>query len=264
LTTVAQPGELAALADDLWAAETTGRPIAPLTAVRPGMTVAEAYAIQELNTERKLGDGRVLRGRKIGLTSRAMQELLGVSEPDFGALLDDMFVEDGDAIPPDTLIQPKAEAEVAFVLGEDLAGPGVTTTQALRAIEAAVASIEVVDSRIAGWQISLADTIADNASSGCVVLGGRLVPVEELDLRLVGMGIWRNGELADTGAGAAALGHPARCVAWLANALGALGSGLRAGDVVMSGALHRAFDVTPGDTVRAEFDRLGSVSVRFA
>jgi 2-keto-4-pentenoate hydratase len=255
---------LAALADDLWAAEHTGRPIEPLTDTRPELTVAQAYAIQELNTERKLGEGRVLRGRKIGLTSRAMQTLLGVGEPDFGALLDDMLVEDGDAIPADTLIQPKAEAEVAFVLGEDLVGPGVTTTQALRAIDAAVASIEVVDSRIADWRISLADTIADNASSGRVVLGGRLVPVGELDLRLIGMAIWHNGELAETGAGAAALGNPARCVAWLANALGAVGSGLRAGDVVMSGALHRAFDVAPGDSVRAEFDRLGSVSVRFA
>jgi 2-keto-4-pentenoate hydratase len=264
LTAVAAPAELAALADDLWAAERTGRPIEPLTASRPELTVADAYAIQELNTERKLGDGRMLRGRKIGLTSRAMQTLLGVDEPDFGALLDDMFIEDGDAIPAGKLIQPKAEAEIAFVLGRDLAGPGVTPTDALRAIEAAVASIEVVDSRIAEWRISLADTVADNASSGRVVLGTRLVPVGRLDLQLLGMAIWHNGELADTGAGAAALGNPARCVAWLANTLGSLGAGLRAGDVVMSGALHRAFDMAPGDTVRAEFDRLGSVSVRFA
>ncbi len=203
-------------------------------------------------------------GRKIGLTSHAMQTLLGVDQPDFGALLDDMFVEDGDAIPAETLIQPKAEAEIAFVLGEELAGPGVTTVQALRAIERAAAAIEVVDSRIADWRITIADTIADNASSGRVVLGARLVPVDQLDLRLIGMGIWHNGELADSGAGVAALGNPARCVAWLANTLGALGSRLRAGDVVMSGALHRAFDVVPGDTVRAEFGRLGSVSVRFA
>jgi 2-oxopent-4-enoate hydratase len=261
---VAAPEDLAALADALWEAESSRRPIEPLTAARPELTVSESYAIQELNTERKLGEGRVLRGRKIGLTSRAMQTLLGVDEPDFGALLDDMFVEDGDAIPAGTLIQPKAEAEVAFVLDEDLAGPGVTTVDALRAIESAVASIEVVDSRIADWRISLADTVADNASSARVVLGGRLVPVNDLDLRLLGMAIWHNGELADTGAGAAALGNPARCVAWLANTLGGLGSGLRAGDVVMSGALHRAFDVASGDTVRAEFDGLGPVSVRFA
>jgi 2-oxopent-4-enoate hydratase len=264
LTPVAAANVLGALADDLWAAEHTRQPIEPLTATRPELTVDEAYAIQELNTERKLGEGRILRGRKIGLTSHAMQTLLGVDEPDFGALLDDMFVEDGDAIPAGTLIQPKAEAEVAFVLGADLAGPGVTTTHALRAIDAAMASIEIVDSRIADWRIGLADTVADNASSGRVVLGTRLVPPAELDLRLVGMAIWRNGELADTGAGAAALGHPARCVAWLANTLGTLGSGLRAGDVVMSGALHRAFEVGSGDDVRAELAGLGGVSVRFA
>jgi 2-keto-4-pentenoate hydratase len=262
--TVAGPSDLAAYADALWEAERSRSPIEPLTAARPELTVAESYAIQELNTERRLAEGRVLRGRKIGLTSRAMQQLLGVDEPDFGALLDDMFVEDGDAIPAGTLIQPKAEAEIAFVLGEDLAGPGATTTDALRAIESAVASIEVVDSRIADWRITLADTVADNASSGRVVLGGRLVPVAALDLRLLGMAIWRNGELADTGAGAAVLGNPARCVAWLANTLGSLGSGLRTGDVVMSGALHRAFEVASGDEVRAELAGLGSVSVRFA
>jgi 2-keto-4-pentenoate hydratase len=261
--TVAVSETLETHAAALREAELARRPIEPLTDSLPGLTVADAYAIQELNTRRRLDEGRVLLGRKIGLTSRAMQTLLGVHEPDFGALLDDMFVEDGEAIPADTLIQPKAEAEVAFVLGADLAGPGVTTIEALRAVEAAVAAIEVVDSRIADWRITIADTIADNASSGRVVLGTRLVPVDGVDVRLVGMGIWHNGQLADSGAGVAALGHPARCVAWLANALGALGGGLRAGDVVMSGALHRAFDVFAGDAVRVEFDRLGAVEVRF-
>lgn len=253
----------AAHADALRDAELSRRAIEPLTDDEPGLTVADAYAIQELNVARRLAEGRVLRGRKIGLTSHAMQTLLGVDEPDFGALLDDMLVEDGALVPVETLIQPKAEAEIAFVLAHDLAGPGVTAVDALRAIEAAIAAIEVVDSRIVDWRITIADTIADNASSARVVLGNRLVPVHDLDLRLLGMGIWHNGALADSGAGVAALGHPARCVAWLANTLGALGSGLRAGDVVMSGALHRAFDVTKGDTVSAEFDHLGSVSVRF-
>lgn len=261
--TIAASGTLEAHAAALREAELTCRPVDPLTEAVPGMTIADSYTIQELNIRRRLAEGRVLCGRKIGLTSRAMQTLLGVSEPDFGALLDDMFVEDGESVAADTLIQPKAEAEVAFVLRKDLAGPGVTTIEALRAIEGAAAAIEVVDSRIADWRITIADTIADNASSGRVVLGTRLVPVHQLDLRLVGMGIWHNGELADSGAGVAALGNPVRCVAWLANTLGMLGSGLRAGDVVMSGALHRAFDVVAGDTVRAEFDRLGSVSLRF-
>ena len=262
--TIAASETLEAQAAALREAELSRRPIEPPTDALPGLTIAESYAIQELNIRRRLAEGRVLCGRKIGLTSRAMQTLLGVDEPDFGALLDDMFVDDGESVAADTLIQPKAEAEVAFVLGEDLTGPGVTTIQALRAIESAVAAIEVVDSRIADWRITITDTIADNASSGRVVLGERLVPVHRLDLRLIGMGIWHNGELADSGAGVAALGNPVRCVAWLANTLGLLGGGLRAGDVVMSGALHRAFDVVSGDTVRAEFDRLGSVSVRFA
>lgn len=262
--TIAASETLEVQAVALREAEHSRRPIGPLTDALPGLTISDSYAIQELNIARRLREGRILRGRKIGLTSRAMQTLLGVDEPDFGALLDDMFVEDGESVAASTLIQPKAEAEVAFVLGEDLVGPGVTTIEALRAIEGAAAAIEVVDSRIADWRITIADTIADNASSGRVVLGARLVPVQQLDLRLIGMGIWHNGELADSGAGVAALGNPVRCVAWLANTLGLLGSGLRAGDVVMSGALHRAFDVVSGDTVRAEFDRLGSVSVRFA
>lgn len=261
---VATDPALEAHAAALREAELTRRPIEPLTSTVPSLTVAESYAIQELNTRRRLAEGRILRGRKIGLTSRAMQTMLGVDEPDFGALLDDMFVEDGAAIPAGTLIKPKAEGEIAFVLGRDLVGPGVTTVEALRSIEAAVAAIEIIDSRIVDWQLTIADTVADNASSARVVLGPRLVPIRELDLRLIGMGIWHNGDLAESGAGVAALGNPARCVAWLANTLGEFGEGLHAGDVIMSGALHRAFDVGPGDSVRAEFDRLGSVSVRFA
>ncbi|HEU0247370.1 MAG TPA: fumarylacetoacetate hydrolase family protein [Gaiellaceae bacterium] len=261
--TIAASNVLEAHAAALRDAELARSPIQPLTDEDPGLTIADAYAIQDVNIRQRLAEGCILRGRKIGLTSRAMQTLLGVDEPDFGALLDDMFADDGALIPVDALIQPKAEAEIAFVLARDLAGPGVTTIDALRAIEAAIAAIEVVDSRIRDWQITIADTIADNASSGRVVLGTRLVPVHDIDLQLVGMGIWHNGALEDSGAGVAALGHPARCVAWLANTLGAFGSGLSAGDVVMSGALHRAFDVVRGDTVKAEFDRLGSVSVRF-
>ncbi len=164
--TIAAAETLEAYADALREAELMCRPIEPLTDALPGLTISDSYAIQEINIRRRLAEGRVLRGRKIGLTSRAMQTLLGVSEPDFGALLDDMFVEDGESVAAHTLIQPKAEAEVAFVLGEDLAGPGVTTIEALRAIEGAAAAIEVVDSRITDWRITIADTIADNASSG--------------------------------------------------------------------------------------------------
>jgi 2-keto-4-pentenoate hydratase len=204
-----------------------------------------------------------LRGRKVGLTSRPMQQLLGVGEPDFGALLDDMFVEEGDPVTLDQLIQPKVEAEIAFVLREPLAGPGATTAGALHAIEGAMPAIEVIDSRVEGWQIDLVDTIADNASCGRVVLGGRLTPMAGFDLRLIGMVLSRNGEVAATGAGAAVLGNPARCVVWLANKLATFGTRLEAGDVVLAGALHPALPVTAGDVVVAEFDRLGSVTATF-
>jgi 2-keto-4-pentenoate hydratase len=193
-----------------------------------------------------------------------MQELLGVTEPDYGVLLDDMFVEDGDQIPLKTMVQPRVEAEMAFVLGQDLAGPGVTTANAIAAIAGVLPAIEIADSRVAGWRIKLADTIADNASSGKVVVGGRLTRITDIDPRLVGMALSRNGEVIDTGAGAAALGNPVRCVAWLANKLGSFGITMRAGDVVLPGAVHRMVQVGPGEVFRAEYAHLGAVTVRFS
>jgi 2-keto-4-pentenoate hydratase len=252
------------LALQLWEAERDARPIPPLTERHADLQVADAYAIQSRNLERKLAAGRVLRGRKVGLTSRAMQDLLGVDEPDFGVLLDDMFVEDGDEVDLRTLVQPRVEAEMAFVMGRDLAGPGVTTANALAAIAGVLPAIEIVDSRIADWKIRLVDTVADNASSGKLVVGGKLTRVTNLDLRLTGMAISRNGSLIDTGAGAAALGNPARCVAWLANKLAAFGATLRADDIVLPGALHRMVPVRPGDVFRAEFAHLGPVTARFS
>jgi 2-oxopent-4-enoate hydratase len=252
------------LAEALWGAEQDRTPIPPLTDRHPELTVEDAYAIQTINLDRKVGEGRIIRGRKVGLTSAPMQQLLGVDEPDFGVLLDDMFTEDGDDIPVDSLLQPRIEAEVAFIMGEDLSGPGVTTSNALAAIEGALPAMEIVDSRVADWKIKLADTIADNASSGRVVIGGKLNAVTDLDLRLLGVAVSRNGRLADTGAGAAALGNPARCVAWLANKLAAFGTGLRAGDVVLPGAVHKMIPVQPGDVFRAEFAHLGPVTVRFS
>jgi 2-keto-4-pentenoate hydratase len=193
-----------------------------------------------------------------------MQEQLGVGEPDFGAILDDMLVEDGDAIDAATLIAPRIEAEIAFVMERDLRGPGVGTHDALQAIAGAVAALEVIDSRIADWRIGLVDTIADNASSARVVTAGRIVPVHELDLRTLGVALTLNGPVAATGAGAAVLGNPARCVAWLANKLARFDVPLRAGDLVLAGALHAALPVAAGDVVRADFAALGPVSVHFA
>lgn len=258
------PAVIAEYADRLWQAQVTRSPVGPLTDSDRGLTIADAYAIQIRNVERQVAAGRVIRGRKVGLTSRPMQELAGVAEPDFGVLLDDMFVEDGDEIPLETLVQPQVEAEMAFVLGQDLAGPGVTTSSALAAIAGVQPAIEIVDSRIANWRIQIVDTVADNASSGLLVVGGRLTPVADLDLRLVGMVLTRNGELIDTGAGAAALGNPARCVAWLANKLSAFGTALHQGDLILPGALHRMVPVRPGDVFRAEFAHLGAVTARFS
>jgi len=250
------------LARELWEAERAARPIEPLTD-RHDLGVADAYAIQSRNIERRVAAGRVVRGRKVGLTSRAMQDFLGVSEPDFGVLLDDMFVDEGDEVPLATLVQPRVEAEMAFVMARDLAGPGVTTTDALAAIAGVLPAIEIVDSRVADWRIRLVDTIADNASSARLVVGGRLTPVTDVDLRLVGMLFHRNGVPIDSGAGAAALGNPARCVAWLANTLVAFGAGLHRDDIVLSGALHRMVPVRPGDVFQADFAHLGIVTVRF-
>lgn len=252
------------LAEELWEADRTAKPVAPLTDRHPDLDIEDAYAIQTVNIDRRVEAGQRVIGRKVGLTSRPMQETLGVDEPDFGVLTDEMVVEDGDLIPMARLVQPRVEAELAFVMERDLAGPGVSTATALAAIAGALPSVEIVDSRVADWRIKLVDTVADNASSGLLVIGGRMRPVADLDLRLLGVVVSRGGELLDTGAGAAALGNPARCVAWLANKLGSLGAGLRAGDVVLPGAVHKMVPVRPGDVFRAEFAHLGAVTVRFS
>ena len=252
------------LAEELWEADRTAKPVAPLTDRHPDLDIEDAYAIQTLNVDRRVEAGQRVIGRKVGLTSRPMQETLGVDEPDFGVLTDEMVVEDGDLIPMSRLVQPRVEAELAFVMERDLAGPGVSTATALGAIAGVLPAVEIVDSRVADWRIKLVDTVADNASSGLLVLGGRMRPVADLELRLLGVVVSRGGELLDTGAGAAALGNPARCVAWLANKLGSLGAGLRAGDVVLPGAVHKMVPVRPGDVFRAEFAHLGAVTVRFS
>lgn len=251
------------LAEQLAEAERTRLPIAPLTATHPELTVSDAYRIQQRGVAARKAAGAVVRGRKVGLTSLAMQRQLGVDEPDFGALLDDMYVEDGDAIALDALIAPRAEAEIAFVMARELRGPGITSLDALRAVAGAVPAIEIIDSRIADWKIGLVDTIADNASAARVATAGRLAAVDGLDLPLLGMVVSVNGEVVATGAGAAVLGNPIRCVAWLANKLGTFGVPLREGDLVLAGALHAAFPVAAGDAVQARFAGLGDVTTRF-
>jgi 2-keto-4-pentenoate hydratase len=254
---------LADLAARLRTAEDERVPIGPLTEEIPELTVADAYRIQQINVHRRKEEGGLVRGRKVGLTSLAMQQQLGVDEPDFGALFADMVVEEGDAVPVSELIAPRIEAEIAFVMESDLQGPGVSSADALRAVAGAMPALEIIDSRVADWKIKLPDTIADNASSARVVCGGRLTPVAELDLRTIGMVLSVDGEVAATGAGAAVLGNPIRCVAWLANKLGEFGVPLRAGDLVLAGALHAAVGVAAGVSVHAEFAELGSVTTRF-
>jgi 2-keto-4-pentenoate hydratase len=253
---------VAEMADALWRAERERAPIAPLTDAHPGLGIADGYAIQAHNVARRVAAGATVRGRKLGLTSRRTQQLLSVDEPTFGVLTDGMLVDDGAELSLAELVAPRVEAELAFVLADDLAGPGRTTADALAAIGDVLPALEVVDSRVAEWRSRIADTVADNAGAARVVLGGA-TPVAGLDLRLLGVLLSRNDTPIDSGAGAAALGHPAACLAWLANTLAGFGEGLHRGDVVLAGALTRMVPARPGDRFSAEFAHLGTVSVRF-
>lgn len=250
-------------AKELREAEETKLGIAPITSVRSDLTINDAYAIQLENIYRKLEQGHKVVGKKIGLTSLAMQNLLGVNEPDYGHLLDSMVIENGGAVPVDKVLQPKVEGEIAFILKKELRGPNVTTLDVLQATEYIVPALEIVDSRVQDWKIKLADTVADNASSGFFVLGGKPLKIDEVDMKLVGMVLTKNGEIINTGVGAAALGNPASCVAWLANKLSEFDIPLRQGEVILSGALSAAAEAKAGDVFTARFAHLGQVSVCF-
>jgi 2-keto-4-pentenoate hydratase len=247
----------------LFHAEQKASPIAPLREWFPALEVTDAYEIQRIGVERRLGPGVLVKGHKVGLTSSAMRQQFGVAEPDYGHLLSSMFVPEGEVIDRDELCAPRVEPEVAFLLRERLQGPGVTVADVFEATAYVLPALEVIDSRIAEWEIGLVDTIADNASAARVVLGARPVALGDLDLRLVGVVLSRNGEVAETGASGAVFGNPANAVCWLANKLAEYGGALEAGQVVMSGSCTRALAVESGDSVRGEFDRLGSVSIRF-
>jgi 2-keto-4-pentenoate hydratase len=254
--------DASAKAKALHEARRTRVPIAPFTDAEPDLTMADGYAIQQELVPLLLADGDRIVGHKVGLTSTAMQKLIGVDSPDYGPVLASTTYRDGDTIPLERFIAPKLEAEIVLVLGERLQGPGVTVADARRATRGAVASMEIVDSRIADWRIKLADTVADLASNGAMVTSERVVPIDDLDVRLIGMVLSRNGDVIDTAAGAAALGDPLAVVAWLANVLGEHGVALEPGHLIMTGALHAAVPLAAGDEFRAEFDRLGSVTIR--
>ena len=225
--------------------------------------VAHAYAVQKRNVELAIQAGRRLVGRKIGLTSSAVQAQFGIDQPDFGVLFADMAVMDGAEIPVSRVLQPQIEAEIAFVLDRDLDEPGLTVGSVVRAIAFALPAIEIVDSRVANWDITIFDTIADNASAGAFVLGGAPTPIDRIDLRRCGMRIDHQGEPLSTGCGAACLGNPLNAVLWLAERLIAEGDALRAGDVILSGALGPMIRAEPGSCYTATISGLGSVSAVF-
>jgi 2-keto-4-pentenoate hydratase len=259
-----EPLDIGAAADELYTAAESRQPIEPLTDRYSGLDVKAAYEIQLRNIARRRAEGAMVQGHKVGLSAKAMQQMLGVDEPDYGHLLDTMFCFESEPIATDRFLQPRVEVEVAFVLGRSLHGPGVTVADVLRATEFILPAIEIVDSRVAEWRIKLADTIADNASSGAVVLGGSPHPVADLeDLRLIGAVMRSNGEVRETGASGAVLGNPAVAVAWLANKVAAFEVTLEPGHVIMPGSCTRMISVVPGDTVRAEFDVLGPVTAVF-
>ena len=252
-----------ALGDSLYDALVARTPIAPLSAAHPDMTIEDAYHVQQRMIARRLEKGDRVIGKKIGVTSKAVMNMLGVHQPDFGYLLDSMVFNEGESVDMDTLIQPKAEGEIAFVLKMTLKGPGISVADVLAATDGVMACFEIVDSRIQDWKIKIQDTVADNASCGVFVLGDRLVDPREVDLTTCGMVLEKNGEIVATGAGAAAMGHPANAVAWLANTLGAHGIALEADEVVLSGSLGIMVPVKAGDNLRVAIGGIGGCSVRF-
>lgn len=245
-------------------AAASGAWLPPLRDSIPGLDAEAAYAIQKINTDHRVAQGGRIVGRKIGLTSHAVQKQLGVDQPDFGALFADMAHGDGEPIPMAGLHQPRIEAEIAFVLEKDLAMECPGLADVTQAIGYALPALEIVGSRIDQWNIRFADTVADNASSGAFVLGTSARRLGSFDLRLCGMRLMRRGEPVSTGAGAACLGNPLNAVVWLARTMCRLGDPLRAGDLVLSGALGPMVAVQPGDVFDADIHGLGSVQAVFA
>ena len=258
------------VADRLRSAESDRKAIDP-PAAQAKLSSADAYRIQMINVERSVAAGRKIVGRKVGLTSLAMQKMLGVNEPDFGHLFDDMILANAGECRVSSLMLPRVEPEIAFVLSRELRGPGITRADVIAAAEYVTPALEkywqppleMFDKRIRDWKINLADTIADNASSARVVLGAEKSSPKAYDLAEVSMTLEKNGTAVEKGVGAAVLGHPAEPVAWLANKLAEFGQTLAAGSIIIPGALCRAVDVAAGDSIVARFDHLGAVSVRF-
>lgn len=252
-----------AVADELAEADRTRTPVPLLTARHEGMTVADAYAVQRTWRERGEARGRRVVGHKIGLTSKAMQAATGITEPDYGVIFDDMVLESGSVVEHARYSNVRVEVELAFVLASPLEGPGITVTDVLRATDRVVPALEILDARVEMPGRTIVDTISDNAAMGAMVVGGRPVRVDDVDLRWVSALLYRNETIEETGVAAGVLGHPAAGVAWLANKLAAHGDSLAAGETVLAGSFTRPTWVHPGDTVHADYGTLGAVTCRF-
>jgi len=258
-----EPKVILDVAAALRQAAESGKPIPPIRETLEGGGVAAAYAVQQANTDHALKQGRRLVGRKIGLTSKSVQKQLGVDSPDFGMLFADMALYDGEEVAMKRLMQPKVEAEIAFVLERDLTRPGATLADVVSAIAYALPAVEIVGSRIENWNIKLLDTIADNASSGLFVLGTQPRKLDQIDLRLCGMAMERRGEPVSFGAGVACLGNPLNAALWLARTMVEVGSPLKAGDIIMSGALGPMVGASAGDVIDTRINGLGTVRAAF-
>jgi 2-oxo-hept-3-ene-1,7-dioate hydratase len=263
------PEAVADAANRLHAAERDREPIRQLSLQYPDMTIEDAYAVQRAWTDLKLASGRVLRGRKIGLTSRTMQQAVSITEPDYGALFDDMFFEDGSTIPAGRFIRPRIEVELAFILDRPLIGPGVTIYDVLDATRFVTPALEILDARVqmsdpeTGHLRTIVDTVADNAADAGIVLGGRAVRPLDVDLRWVSALLYVNGVIEESGVAAAVLNHPANGVAWLANKLAPYQVGLDEGLVILAGSFTRPVFVNSGDTIHADYGPLGAITCRF-
>ena len=260
MLSVATRDELAA---DLAQAERSREAIAPLTAAYPDIDVVDAYEIQLINIRQRVAEGARVLGHKVGLSSKAMQQMMGVDEPDYGHLLDEMQVFEDTPVKAGRYLLPRVEVEVGFILGDDLPGAGCTEDDVLAATEALVPSIELIDTRITDWKIALCDTIADNASSAGFVLGQARVSPADVDVKAIDAVLTRNGEVIAEGRSDAVLGNPVTAVAWLSRKVESFGVRLRKGDIVLPGSCTRAIDARAGDEFVADFTGLGSVRLSF-
>lgn len=269
-TTTLDAATIAGLAAELHTAEATRQQVRQFSLRHPGMRIEDAYAVQRAWVATKLAEGRRLIGHKIGLTSRAMQVAVGIDEPDSGALLDDMVFADGSLIPHARFIVPRIEVELAFILGRRLQGPGVTIFDVLAATDWVVPALEIIDARIHQTDPEthavrrVVDTISDNAANAGIVMGGRPVRCDAVDLRWIGALLTQNGVIEETGIAAGVMNHPANGIAWLANRLGPQGTALESGQVILAGSFTRPVYVKPGDVFHVDYGSLGAIACRFA